>query len=141
MPACTAARTTIFRRARWLTGHIGVHHVHHLSSRVPFYRLPEVLRDHPELRGVGRLTLVDSLRCARLVLWDEDRRQLVTFRHIRWRLRQARPNLGRLPRLRAASLRSPRRCRCCRCGSISALRRPASCGAKVESVAAERLGR
>jgi acyl-lipid omega-6 desaturase (Delta-12 desaturase) len=76
---------------RWLTGHIGVHHVHHLSSRVPFYRLPEVLHDHPELRGLGRLTLLDSLRCVRLVLWDEDNRQLVSFRHIRWRLRQARP--------------------------------------------------
>jgi fatty acid desaturase len=39
---------------RWLTGHIGVHHVHHLASRVPFYRLPTVLRDHPELREVPR---------------------------------------------------------------------------------------
>ena len=76
---------------RWLTGHIGVHHVHHLSSRVPFYRLPAVLRDHPELREVGRLTLRDSLRCVRLVLWDEDNRVLVSFRDIRWRLRQTDP--------------------------------------------------
>jgi acyl-lipid omega-6 desaturase (Delta-12 desaturase) len=84
---------------RWLTGHIGVHHVHHLSSRVPFYRLPAVLRDHPELRGVSRLTLVDSLRCARLVLWDEDRRQLVTFRDVRGRARQPRPQPGALAAL------------------------------------------
>ena len=34
-----------------MTGNIGIHHVHHLSSRVPYYRLPEVLRDHPELKA------------------------------------------------------------------------------------------
>jgi omega-6 fatty acid desaturase (delta-12 desaturase) len=82
---------------RWLTGHIGVHHVHHLSSRVPFYRLPAVLRDHPELRKLGRLTLLDSLRCVRLVLWDEDGRQLVSFRDLRWRLRKTAPAHGRVP--------------------------------------------
>lgn len=74
---------------RWFTANIGVHHVHHLSSRVPFYRLPKVLRDHPELRGLGRLTLLESLRCVRLVLWDEDGKQLVSFRDIRGRAAQA----------------------------------------------------
>ena len=34
---------------RWFTANIGMHHVHHLSSRIPYYRLPRVLRDHPEL--------------------------------------------------------------------------------------------
>ncbi|MBN4016385.1 fatty acid desaturase, partial [Rhodospirillaceae bacterium AH-315-P19] len=34
---------------RWLTANIGVHHIHHLSSRIPYYRLPQVLRDFPEL--------------------------------------------------------------------------------------------
>ena len=65
---------------RWLTANIGLHHVHHLSSRIPFYRLPEVLRDHPELHSVGRITLVQSLRCVPLVLWDEGKRRLVSFR-------------------------------------------------------------
>ena len=64
---------------RWFTANIGVHHVHHLCSRIPYYRLARVLRDHPELAGVGRLTLGDSLRCVRLVLWDESRRRLVSF--------------------------------------------------------------
>jgi omega-6 fatty acid desaturase (delta-12 desaturase) len=68
---------------RWFTGNIGVHHVHHLASRVPYYRLPEVLRDYPELRGLGRITLIDSLRCVKLVLWDENRRKLVSFREAR----------------------------------------------------------
>ena len=65
---------------RWFTANIGVHHVHHLSARIPSYRLGEVLRDHPELRGVNRLTAWDSLRGMRLALWDEDAERLVSFR-------------------------------------------------------------
>ncbi len=65
---------------RWFSANVGIHHVHHLSSRIPHYRLPEVLRDHPELRGINRLTLRQSLRCVRLSLWDEDARRLVSFR-------------------------------------------------------------
>jgi omega-6 fatty acid desaturase (delta-12 desaturase) len=68
---------------RWFTGNIGIHHVHHLSSKVPFYRLPEILRDHPELRDIGRITLRESLGTVRLVLWDEGARRLVTFREMR----------------------------------------------------------
>ncbi len=64
---------------RWVTANIGVHHVHHLCSRIPFYRLPTVLRDHPELKEVGRLTLLQSLSCLRLVLWDEAARKMVPF--------------------------------------------------------------
>jgi omega-6 fatty acid desaturase (delta-12 desaturase) len=65
---------------QWLTGNIGIHHVHHLSSRVPFYRLPEVLRDHPELADIGRITIMDSFRAVKLVLWDERKQRLVSFR-------------------------------------------------------------
>jgi omega-6 fatty acid desaturase (delta-12 desaturase) len=68
---------------RWFTANIGVHHVHHLCSRIPYYRLPRVLRDHPELCDVGRLTLLQSFRCVRLVLWDETQRRLVSFREAR----------------------------------------------------------
>lgn len=64
---------------KWLTANIGVHHVHHLSSRIPSYRLPEVLRDHPELWTLGRLDLLQSLRVVRLVLWDEKKSRLVSF--------------------------------------------------------------
>lgn len=67
----------------WLTANIGVHHVHHLYSRIPFYRLPEVLRDHPELARGRRMTLLQSLECARLRLWDEKRRRLVSFAEAR----------------------------------------------------------
>jgi len=67
---------------RWFTANIGVHHVHHLVSRIPYYRLPEVLRDHPELVDVGRVTLLQSLKSVRLVLWDEESRRLVSFREM-----------------------------------------------------------
>ena len=67
---------------RWLTANIGVHHVHHLASRIPYYRLATVLDDHPQLARVGRITLSDSLACVRLRLWCEDRRRLVTLREI-----------------------------------------------------------
>tara|TARA_R110002051_G_scaffold52574_2_gene99780 strand:- start:13093 stop:14115 length:1023 start_codon:yes stop_codon:yes gene_type:complete len=64
---------------RWLTGNIGIHHVHHLYSRIPFYRLPEVLRDHNELVEQSRLTMWQSFKCASLDLWDEKSRRLVSF--------------------------------------------------------------
>ena len=68
---------------RWFTANIGVHHVHHIASRIPYYRLPDVLRDHPDLRKIGRITLGESLRCVRLKLWDERQAHLVSFREAR----------------------------------------------------------
>jgi len=70
---------------RWFTANIGMHHVHHLASRIPYYRLPRVLRDYPELRDVSRLTLLRSFCCVRLVLWDESRQRLISFREMRSR--------------------------------------------------------
>ncbi len=67
---------------KWFTANIGMHHIHHLSSRIPYYRLPEVLRDHPEFRDLGRLTLLQSFEGVGLVLWDEKRRRLVSFREL-----------------------------------------------------------
>ena len=64
---------------RWITANIGVHHVHHLASRIPFYRLGEVVRDHDILAQSRRLTLWESFRCARLHLWDENSRKLLSF--------------------------------------------------------------
>ena len=82
MPAvCTAAlHFDLPPVLRWFTANIGIHHVHHLSARIPSYRLGEVLRDHPGLRGTNRLTLRHSLLCFRLALWDESAKRLVSFR-------------------------------------------------------------
>jgi omega-6 fatty acid desaturase (delta-12 desaturase) len=70
---------------RWFTANIGVHHIHHLCSRIPYYRLPLVLRDYPKLGVIGRLTLGQSFSCVRLVLWDEDQQRLVSFHEVRQR--------------------------------------------------------
>lgn len=64
---------------RWMSANIGVHHVHHIASRIPYYRLPQVLRDYPELSQVRRLTLMQSFACVRLRLWDENKKKLVSF--------------------------------------------------------------
>jgi omega-6 fatty acid desaturase (delta-12 desaturase) len=72
---------------RWFSANIGVHHVHHLASRVPFYRLREVLRDYPEFQTLGRMTLRQSLRCVTYTLWDEESQQLISFRKLRQKLR------------------------------------------------------
>ncbi len=65
---------------QWLTANIGIHHVHHLYARIPFYRLTEVLRDHPILASAQRLTIRESLQCFNLQLWDESSRKLMTYK-------------------------------------------------------------
>jgi len=69
----------------WLTGNIGIHHLHHLSSRIPFYRLSEALADYPELRGIGRLTLWQSLANGRPTLWDKARHRMISFSSLKQR--------------------------------------------------------
>jgi acyl-lipid omega-6 desaturase (Delta-12 desaturase) len=73
----------------WLTGYIGFHHIHHVCSKIPNYRLRECFDENPEFRDVSQLTLLDSLKCPRLSLWDEERRLLVPFRHAFQRRRRA----------------------------------------------------
>ncbi len=68
---------------RWLTGNIGVHHVHHLYSRIPFYRLTEVLRDYPALADAQRLGLWESFACVKLQLWDQRQRRLLSYAEAR----------------------------------------------------------
>src|SRR3546814_3048102 len=70
---------------RWLTADIGIHHAHHLCSRIPNYRLSECLAALPELPGVTRLTLRDSVKCLRLALFDEDKGCMVRFAALRGR--------------------------------------------------------
>jgi len=68
---------------RWFTANIGIHHVHHLSSRIPFYRLSQVLKEVPELDAVPKVRFIESLKFARLALWDEAGGRLVSFREAR----------------------------------------------------------
>ncbi len=65
----------------WLTCDIGIHHVHHLSSRIPNYRLRECLNAVPDLQTISpKLTLGTAIRTAHLALWDEKTRKLISFR-------------------------------------------------------------
>jgi omega-6 fatty acid desaturase (delta-12 desaturase) len=68
---------------QWFSGNIGLHHVHHLSSRVPNYHLQTCLDAAPELDRIAAvITLRQSLGCWRLALWDEQRGTLVSFRDL-----------------------------------------------------------
>ena len=64
---------------QWFTGNIGIHHVHHLCSAIPNYRLQQCLDAAPELKEINALTLRESFQYATLSLWDEDCRKLVPF--------------------------------------------------------------
>lgn len=68
------------RILQWFTGNIGFHHIHHLSPRVPNYRLQECHERIAAFRDVPELTFRQALAALRLVLWDEARGRLVTFR-------------------------------------------------------------
>ncbi|PRY25575.1 omega-6 fatty acid desaturase (delta-12 desaturase) [Aliiruegeria haliotis] len=68
---------------QWVSANIGIHHVHHLYSRIPFYRLPEVLKDHAILAESNRMTIRQSLSTVKLKLWDTESKRLVTFSEAR----------------------------------------------------------
>jgi omega-6 fatty acid desaturase (delta-12 desaturase) len=74
---------------RWFNANIGVHHVRHMCSRIPYYRPARVLRGHPQPKDVSRITLAQSVRCIRFALWDEDRGRMITFRQLRTLRRSA----------------------------------------------------
>ena len=71
------------RVLQWFSGNIGFHHIHHLSPRIPNYRLEKCYREQPLFQSVDRITLLSSLRTLRLRLYDEASRRLVGFRELR----------------------------------------------------------
>ncbi len=73
------------RVLEWMTGRIGLHHVHHLDPKIPNYHLRRCHDENGVLQGVTVLTLRESLRTASLKLWDAEHRQLVGFRALRGR--------------------------------------------------------
>jgi acyl-lipid omega-6 desaturase (Delta-12 desaturase) len=79
---------------QFFTGNIGLHHVHHLSARIPNYNLERAHRELDVFHGVPTLSLLDGLRATNLKLWDQRGRKLITFA-------QARRSVRRRP---AASL-------------------------------------
>ena len=64
---------------QWITGNIGFHHIHHLNSRIPNYKLEKCMNENPVLQKVARLTFWQSFKCVKLSLWDEDAGKMVGF--------------------------------------------------------------
>src|SRR5436190_5364744 len=71
------------RVLQFFSGNIGLHHIHHLSARIPNYNLQRAHDENPIFHQVPTLSLWDGLRAVRLKLWDEDRGRLVTFAEAR----------------------------------------------------------
>jgi len=74
---------------QWCTANIGLHHIHHLDSRIPNYNLQRCYDENPALQKCEHLTLWQSFHCANLKLWDEDQQKMVTFAQAR-KVRKAR---------------------------------------------------
>jgi omega-6 fatty acid desaturase (delta-12 desaturase) len=70
------------RLLQWFTGNIGFHHIHHLNSRIPNYRLQACHDSHPMFAQVTPMTIVRSLQAFGLKLFDETSGRLVCFRVI-----------------------------------------------------------
>jgi omega-6 fatty acid desaturase (delta-12 desaturase) len=64
---------------QWFTGSIGLHHIHHLSPRIPNYRLQRCHDDNVLFQSAPEVTFRSGMAALRLALWDEDRRRMVRF--------------------------------------------------------------
>jgi len=66
---------------QWVTANIGFHHIHHLNSKIPFYRLPEAMAAIPELQNakVTSLKPSDISACLKLKVWDTDQNRMIGF--------------------------------------------------------------
>jgi omega-6 fatty acid desaturase (delta-12 desaturase) len=65
----------------WVTANIGYHHIHHINARIPFYRLPEVMKAMPEMQGAKQTSLKpkDVLACFRVKVWDHEAQKMVAL--------------------------------------------------------------
>ena len=65
----------------WVTANIGYHHIHHLNSKIPFYRLPEAMKQIPELQAAKVTTLMpsDIIACLKLKVWDPEQNKMIGF--------------------------------------------------------------
>ena len=70
---------------KWVTANIGYHHIHHINSRIPFYRLPEVMASIPQLQEAKTTTLnpADIIACFRLKVWDTESQSMIGVKQLR----------------------------------------------------------
>jgi omega-6 fatty acid desaturase (delta-12 desaturase) len=71
------------RILQWFSGNIGFHHVHHLSPRIPNYKLEKCHRENAMFQGIKPINLLPSLKTMHLKLWDEEGEKLISFREYR----------------------------------------------------------
>jgi omega-6 fatty acid desaturase (delta-12 desaturase) len=86
---CAALESSSFMQMnvvmRWFTANIGYHHIHHLNAKIPFYRLPKVMEDFPELQHAKRtsLKIKDIYACLQLKVWDVKNKQMIGLRALK----------------------------------------------------------
>ncbi len=80
---------------QWFSGNIGFHHIHHLSPRIPNYHLEKCHKAEPLFQTVKAITLFSSFKSFTFRLWDEQRRKLVGYGHLKMVRRQQKQALPR----------------------------------------------
>jgi omega-6 fatty acid desaturase (delta-12 desaturase) len=78
------------RVLQWFSGNIGFHHIHHLCPRIPNYNLEKCHQADPLFQSVKPVTLLSSLKSFTFRLWDEQRKKLVGYGHLRALRKQQR---------------------------------------------------
>jgi len=73
------------RIIQWFSGNIGFHHIHHLSPKIPNYKLEQCHAETPMFQETVVLNFRKSLKSGSLKLWDEDQRKMVGFKHLKQR--------------------------------------------------------
>jgi omega-6 fatty acid desaturase (delta-12 desaturase) len=68
---------------QFFTGNIGLHHVHHLSARIPNYNLQQAHDENPLFQDVPVLSVADALRAIRLKVIDRQNGRLLTWREVK----------------------------------------------------------
>ncbi len=67
------------RIIQWFSGNIGFHHIHHLSPKIPNYKLEQCHRETPMFQQAPTIRFWESFKTMSLKLWDEDQKKLVPF--------------------------------------------------------------
>ena len=70
---------------QWFTGNIGFHHIHHLSPKIPNYKLQACHEENPGLQDVQVLTIRSSFDTLDLALFDEENKKMVSFKDVKKR--------------------------------------------------------
>jgi omega-6 fatty acid desaturase (delta-12 desaturase) len=68
---------------QWFSGNIGFHHIHHLSPKIPNYKLEKCHRENSMFEHIKPVTFGPSIRTLRLRLWNEAQNKLISFRDLK----------------------------------------------------------